>query len=296
MRDIIAGKLYHSTGSDTESRLSDIELKISSSDDDDTSSKSPDVKLIPNEITVIDISDSSNDTSSRGTFDLIIPPPIDFQGSCFKKIDEIVTSSTSSSTVTSKLTSSSIIIEKSPSSSLPTSNGKPFIISQIVISPPKALNMEADVGVNHYNPICKNFPSNVDTPIVTSPAKSWCFPPVTTPSVVTSSVVTPTLLSSDVIKTSELVTSTVQEAVSSTSSCLSESSLASSYFPSVSTPAAPPLYRIVNRQLSAKDIIIGPNNEVKRRKISRKKLSLVRFFLKFDYYTQRGESKTIKYN
>lgn len=219
MREIIAGKAYQPTStSDTESRLSDIELKISSSDDDDGSRKSSDVKLVKNEITVIDISDSSNDTSSRGTFDLIIPPPIDFQGSCFKKVDDNVTSST-------KVTST--VSEKSKKE-------KPLSVD------PLAIDVKA------------------------TPSKLWCFEPTTTPTVVTSSVVTPTLLipSKTMIK-NELVTSTVPETVSSTSS--------NSVSDKSDTPA--PLYRIVNRQLSAKDIIIGPNNEVKRRKVSRKRSS-----------------------
>lgn len=224
MREIIAGKAYQPISiSDTESRLSDIELKISSSDDDD-----------PNEITVIDISDSSNDTSSRGTFDLIIPPPIDFQGSCFKKIDDIVTSSTS------KVTST--VLEKS-SLIFPIKKEKPMIVDPL------------------------------DTDDKATPSKLWCFEPTSTPTVVTSSVVTPTLVIplKTMIK-SEFVTSTVPETVSSTSSSsVSDTSIKSD-------TSVAPLYRIVNRQLSAKDIIIGPNNEVKRRKVSRKRLSLVSFF------------------
>lgn len=124
MRDIITGKAYQpNSGSDTESRLSDIELKISSSDDDDGSLKSTDVKLLENDETVIDISDSSNDTTSRGTLDLIIPPPIDFQGSCFKKIDEIVTSSTSNVTPT--------VIEKPSDLDLQTPQEEPIIVSPV---------------------------------------------------------------------------------------------------------------------------------------------------------------------
>lgn len=233
MRDIIAGKSYHqNSGSDTESRLSDIELKISSSDDDDASRKSPDVKLIKNECTIIDISDSSNDTSSRGTFDLIIPPPIDFQGNCFKKTDVAVDSSTPTSS----------ILKESPSSPLKQKEDI-FVISEIVISP-----------------------QTVEIPS-TSSAQIWRFK------------TTPTEQNSEILK------SAVQETESSTSSYgVSESSIASSYLPSNSTPAAPPLYRLVNRQLSASDIIIGPNNEIKRRKISRKRMSLVSFIQLLQMY------------
>lgn len=245
IQDIISGKAYQTTVvSDTESRLSDIELKISSSDDDDASRKSSDLTIIKNDLTVIDISDSSNDTSSRGTFDLIIPPPIDFQGSCFKKTDEIVTSTTSK--VNSLIESTS-----------PTTTELPSLENQLIVD-----NQFKDVEEE------------------SSPSKRWCFEPVTTPVVVTSSVVTPPPIlnpSAEIIP-NEIVTSPVLEDVSSTSS---NTATDTQHVTSASTPVATPLYRIVNRQLSAKDIIIGPNNEVKRRKISRKRSSLVSFFFSF---------------